>query len=308
MACYNAGRFIEDAIRSILEQTHWELELIIADDGSTDDSVQKINSFNDPRIRLISIPHSGAAKARNAAFRNSTAKYVLFMDADDLVSPTHLGSLLNAIESAEGCIGLSQWARFLLNPEDAIFPTRHTEQDLPGADWLELDWQSAKPMTQSGMLLIPRQLIVTHGLWDERLTLHDDFELFARLISRSRGIRFAKDAKLYYRSAVTGSLSGQRTRKAAESAFLSVKLGTDHLLSVKDTPRTRLICANMLKTFEYSFFPAHTDLIKMVRSRIDELGGSDLEPDGPPRFHQLRRVVGWKAARRIQNLRDKVVF
>jgi glycosyltransferase involved in cell wall biosynthesis len=300
MACYNADRFVAGALESIRRQTHSNFEVIVVDDGSTDNSAAIVGRFVGDKVRIVRQQNRGAACARNEAFRHSTGDYVLFMDADDIVAPTHLQSLLQRASETRGCIALSRWARFQSDPAEAQFPSRLTERDLPGPDWLELDWRAAQPMTQSGMLLLPRSLLEIHGGWDERLSLNDDFEFFARQISRCSGVRFAPDARLYYRSAVAGSLSGRKSRAAVESAYLSMELGTRHLLSIRDTSATRKICANLMKDFEYTYFPAHADLRAKARKRIAELGGSDLAPNGPPGFHRLRPWIGWKAARLAQ--------
>jgi hypothetical protein len=161
-------------------------------------------------------------------------------------------------------------------------------------------------MTQCGMFLIPRALLESAGGWDERLTLIDDFEFYARVIARSAGVRFAPGARLYYRSGLGGSLSGKKSRKAVESAFLSLMLGTRHLLDAEDSPRTRRACANVLQSFDYTYYPTHADLRARMRARVAELGGSDLAPDGPPGFQMMRRIVGWHAARRLQHLAERL--
>jgi hypothetical protein len=113
-------------------------------------------------------------------------------------------------------------------------------------------------------------------------------------------VRFAPEARLYYRSGIKGSLSGARSRNAVESAFQSLLLGTQHLLRAEDSPRTRRACANVLQQFEYENFPRHRLLRAKVRARIAELGGADIDPIGPPNFHRLRSVLGWRTARLIQ--------
>ena len=157
-------------------------------------------------------------------------------------------------------------------------------------------------MTQPGMFLVPRLLVMRVGGWDERLSLIDDFEFFARIIVHSGGVRFAPQARLYYRSGIEGSLSGRKSRDAVESAFLSISLGTQHLLDAEESRRTRRACANIFQSFDYEHYPHHADLRVKVRRRVTELGGSDLAPIGPPRFQQLRKLVGWRAARRLQQV------
>ena len=83
-------------------------------------------------------------------------------------------------------------------------------------------------------------------------------------------------------------------------------LGTQHLLAAEDSPRTRRACANVLQMFEYNYYPTHADLRSKARARVAELGGSDLPPDGPPGFQMLRHLIGWRYARRVQRLAERL--
>jgi hypothetical protein len=143
------------------------------------------------------------------------------------------------------------------------------------------------------------------GLWDERLSLINDFEFFARVLVHTEGVRFTPGARLYYRSGLDDSLSGQDSREHVESAFRSLMDGTQHLLDREDTPRTRRAAANMLQDFVYEYYPEHADLRAKMNRRIEALGGSDLEPSGPPGFEVLRPILGWKLARRTQRFAER---
>ncbi len=304
IACCNAQAFIAETLDSILAQTYQASEIIVVDDGSSDDSPSIVARYADRGVQLLRQKNHGASIARNRAFSASTGKFVIFVDADDLIGPDHLKSLYSRLRVEQRCVALSKWDRFFTNPTEARFPDRSTERDLQGIDWLMLDWEGGYPMTQSGMLLIPRALIEERGAWDESLSLIDDFEFFARIIVHSDGVRFAPDARLYYRSGRPGTLSGRKTRKAVESAFRSLTLGVSHVLAVENSPRTRGICANILQDFDYTHYPHHADLRSQIRARVAELGGATRAPDGPPGFHRLRQFTGWKIARRVQRFAE----
>jgi hypothetical protein len=152
------------------------------------------------------------------------------------------------------------------------------------------------------MFLIPRALLDHAGGWDESLSLIDDFEFFARVLCHASEVLFTPEATLYYRSGLQGSLSGQKSRRAVDSAFHSLLKGTAHLLERRSDPQARLSCANVLQDFIYTYYPDYPDLRALIQQRIGELGGSELEVSGGPRFHQLRRLVGWKAAKRLQHI------
>src|ERR1700759_5289416 len=80
--CYNAEKYVGEAIECALGQTHSDVEVIVVDDGSTDDSWKVIQSFRG-RITALTGPNRGACHARNRAFEHSIGEYIQFFDADD---------------------------------------------------------------------------------------------------------------------------------------------------------------------------------------------------------------------------------
>lgn len=308
MPCYNAEPYVAAALDSALAQTWQPLEIIAVNDGSTDKTGEILDSYRDCGVKVIEQENAGAAAARNRAYSASCGEYVLFLDADDLIGTNHLEALVAVLRGGTQHIAMSQWDRFKFLPTESGFPSRPSYRDLPGPKWLTIDWISGEPMTQSGMFLIPRSLIEEAGGWNETLSLSDDFEFFARIISRCEGLRFAKDACLFYRSGLTDNLSGRKYRAAAESACRSLLLGTAHLLAIEDSPHTRHACANILQSFEYAFYPDFSDLRSEVRNHIAGLGGGDLKPSGPPGFQTLRRLLGWRAARHLQHAAERLAI
>ncbi len=97
---YNASAFLRDCVNSILRGTYGSFELILVDDGSTDESGELCDSFaaQDCRVRVIHTENKGAADARNTALSIASGDYVAFIDADDAVAPDYLEVLINEIE------------------------------------------------------------------------------------------------------------------------------------------------------------------------------------------------------------------
>ncbi len=84
MPVYNASRYLRDCIDSILSQSFTDFELLIVDDGSTDDSVEIIRSYSDSRIRLIENKHDYIGSL-NLLLQEARGKYIARMDADDVI-------------------------------------------------------------------------------------------------------------------------------------------------------------------------------------------------------------------------------
>jgi glycosyltransferase involved in cell wall biosynthesis len=99
MAAYNASATIETAIQSVLSQTRPDFELIVVDDGSTDDTAEKVDRFcRDRRVRLFRQTNRGLPAARNAAIAVGRARYVTILDSDDLLMPTYLERIGRVLE------------------------------------------------------------------------------------------------------------------------------------------------------------------------------------------------------------------
>ena len=297
--CFNAERFVGAALESVLAQTYAPIEVIVVDDGSSDGSAAVLAAFCARGVTVIHQDNAGQCAAANRALAEARGAYIKFFDADDLLDPEMIARQVHAIDGRSDAIALGEWARFRSDPAEAVFSPLPMYRDAKPVDWLVSEWTGGAPMMQCAMFLIPRAIVQKTGGWDERLSLINDFEFFARVLCAAGELRFAPGARLYYRS-VPGSLSAQASPAAAASAALSLALGTDHLLAAEHSPRTRRAAANMLQTFDYTFYPAYAGWCRDLAARIAELGGSDLAPDGPPGFHKLRRWIGWRAARRVQ--------
>src|SRR5699024_6424946 len=92
---YNKELSITNTLQSVLNQTFTDFEVVIVNDGSTDNSVEKVEAFNDPRIRLIHQANAGVSAARNKGIEEANYDWISFLDADDLWMENHLSILKN---------------------------------------------------------------------------------------------------------------------------------------------------------------------------------------------------------------------
>ncbi len=118
---YNKEKSIERAILSVLNQTHKNFELIIVNDGSTDNSKKNANNIHDSRFKLIDQKNKGVSAARNRGVLAASTNYICFLDADDEWHPHFLKEILNLIK---------------INPNAGIFCTRYKTIDEKGKDFV----------------------------------------------------------------------------------------------------------------------------------------------------------------------------
>ena len=304
--CFNAEAFVGAALESVLAQTYSPIEIIVVDDGSTDGSASVLDQFRARGVTIITQANAGQCAAANQALSVANGAYIKFFDADDLLHPEIIDRQMRTLAGRTEPVALGEWARFCQAPEEAIFTPLPMYRNANPVEWLTSEFLTGEPMMQCAMFLIPRAVLDRTSGWDERLSLINDFEFFARVLTAASEIVYSPGAKMYYRSGLQDSLSRQTSRKAAESAVLSLQLGTGHMLRAEDSPLTRRAAANMLQTFEYTFYPRFPDLRRTLAARIADLDGSDLQPDGPPGFHKLRRWIGWRGARRAQRVAERL--
>ena len=111
--CYNAAPWIEETLHCVTNQSHSNLEVIVVDDGSTDETWAALQRFVDPRIRLFKQPNAGAATARNVGLQSARGTFIQFLDADDVMSPGKIAAQLLAAESlGPNWVFAARWGRF----------------------------------------------------------------------------------------------------------------------------------------------------------------------------------------------------
>jgi len=125
---YNYGRFVDQAIESCLAQTHADVETIVVDDGSTDDSLVTIKGYAD-RVTVIEQANAGQAMAMRRAFEAAHGEMVVFLDADDLLDPTTAARVAAAYQRIPD-LGRVQWRMRVIGPGG-----EQTTNTFPGLEW-----------------------------------------------------------------------------------------------------------------------------------------------------------------------------
>ncbi|MGZ3749773.1 MAG: glycosyltransferase [Mucilaginibacter sp.] len=121
MPAYNAGKYIREAITSVLEQTYRNFELLIVNDGSTDDTISVVLSISDPRIVLVNKEHEGIAAALNTGLRLSDTYYIARFDADDICMPDRLEKQFNFLEDHPDYVLVGSEADYILESGEFLF-------------------------------------------------------------------------------------------------------------------------------------------------------------------------------------------
>jgi glycosyltransferase involved in cell wall biosynthesis len=122
MPVYNASKYLAEAIESILNQTFTNFEFLIIDDGSSDRSAEIINSYSDPRIRLVTNEKNlGISETLNKGIELAQTELVARMDADDISYPERIEKQLEYFKNNPECALLSSWAREVTEDRTPIY-------------------------------------------------------------------------------------------------------------------------------------------------------------------------------------------
>lgn len=99
--CYNHGRFLEATVQSVLDSSYKDIEVIIVDDGSTDDSAERSKMLKErfTGVKYIFQKNAGPSAARNNGIRHARGNYILPLDADDLISPDYISKAVSVLEN-----------------------------------------------------------------------------------------------------------------------------------------------------------------------------------------------------------------
>lgn len=294
--CHNAAPWLEQTLRSALAQNWPETEIIVVDDGSTDESPAIARSFESRGVRLLTQSTRGAAAARNAGLAAARGDFIQFLDADDLIDPDKIARQMERLaQEPDGTAAMGAWGRFRSDPAEASFRPEPPWRDWDDpADFLRLLYRDHR-MMHPACWLLPREIVRRAGPWDESLSLNDDGEYFCRVALAASRLAFCPEAKVRYRSYVSGSLSRRDDPAACRSLLKSFELCSRHLLARSNTPETRQALANAFQRLEYELYPAARPLSRIARQRADELGGSRAQPMMGARSRMLARIVGWRA-------------
>jgi glycosyltransferase involved in cell wall biosynthesis len=174
---YNAGPYIAEAINSVVAQSFTDWELIIVDDGSTDDTVERVAPFlSDPRIILHCKANGGPSSARNAGINLAKADLIALLDADDYWLPTKLDKQI-AIMNKHTEVGVCGSGRTMISPNGEVL--RHIISD--GFHGRAFPRLLFAPIVDMTMALIRRSVFEKAGLFDESLLLSEDYEFWLRV-------------------------------------------------------------------------------------------------------------------------------
>ena len=304
MANYNSEAFLAGAIHSVLNQTKVALELILVDDGSSDNSVKIAEQIavTDPRLRIVSgTRFGGPAPVRNRGLEDAKGDWIAIVDSDDLIVPNRLERMLFAAEEANADILIDNLAIFQSDGPPNI--TTMFEGDLRErpARIMESEYIKANMMYGRGSKLgyakplIRRASLETNNIrYNESMRIGEDYDLIVRLLSAGARMMSIPDVMYFYRK------HGQSISHRLDAISLDALAHTANEALRQPNPHAEVTAAHVarLKSIQRAVV---FDKVMTALKQKDVLGAAKLVGTEPSVIPLLRMPVISRIQRRTGN-------
>lgn len=173
---YNAAEYLEKCVKSVISQTYKNLEIILIDDGSTDESgyICKKISDKDNRVKVIYQKNSGVSVARNNGIDNSTGEYITFIDADDYIESNYCEVLLNSL---------------IRNSADVSYSNDFCKKNMNNNEEFIWEREEYDPVYKTPQYVVwgalYKRKVIGNIRFDEDLYIGEDAYFFARIVKNS---------------------------------------------------------------------------------------------------------------------------
>ncbi len=218
ISVFNKEKYIADTLKSVLAQTFTDFEVVILNDGSTDNSEAEILKFNDPRIRYFSQENSGAGAARNFVIKEAKYDHIALLDADDLWLPFYLEEQNKLIVNFPN---ESVFATAIeIEKKGEIYPSQYSVVSLQENETRILDFFSASRINSiltSSSTIIHEKVFSKIGYYNPSIKSGQDTDLWIR-VGLEYPVVFLNKSCAVYKYAIA-SLSNSKLKVAQKATF-----------------------------------------------------------------------------------------
>lgn len=222
---YNSEQYIENCIKSVLEQTYKNLEIIIINDGSVDSSLQKCQSFKDSRIKIVNKKNEGLSVARNEGIKLAKGKYINFIDSDDIVEKDYIEYLYKLIKKYEVKMSICSYKVIKENGKVLNYGNKYNEELLNTKQAL------SKMLCEQGFNSSAWAKLYEKDLFKNieypKGKICEDLGTTYKLIMNCKFIAYGNEEKYYYYKRSNSIINSQFSLKRLDVINLSKQLAKD---------------------------------------------------------------------------------
>lgn len=225
--CFNAERWIAQAVQSALDQSHHDVEIIVVDDGSTDGSLDVIRSFGN-RIRWESGPNNGGNRTRNRLLELATGEWIQYLDADDYLLPEKIERQLEELQAADH-VDVA-YSPVIFRFEQSPRPAREELFVIPEPrdPWILLiQWM----LPQTSGPLWRRSALLDAGGWNENQKCCQEHELYFQLLKCGKRFQYCESVGAVYRQWSEGTVCRRNPLETFLTRMSVVKACEEFLIS-----------------------------------------------------------------------------
>lgn len=193
---YNKENSVGSTIQSVLEQSVSMIELVIVNDGSTDESANTVRQFDDPRIVFIEQPNAGVAAARNLGILTATSDLIAFLDADDEWQRDYVETILELVDSYPECAVYA--TSYVIKHDDAYVMPKIPFQGDEGVlhDYFSIARKGSPPLW-TGAVCAKKEALIFVGMFNAEIKAGEDLLCWAKL-AQAFDIAFFNEPKAVY--------------------------------------------------------------------------------------------------------------
>jgi glycosyltransferase involved in cell wall biosynthesis len=317
---YNAEQYIAATIQSVLNQTHQNIEIIVVNDGSTDQTLKMIDDISSDKVKVLSKKNGGASAAKQTGLEAARGNYIQYLDADDLLSEDKIASQIQLLQHRPNAISLCATVHFFDQTDPKSYPVVdewYAHENNSPVDFLKkiyggnLIGATYGGMIQPNAFLTPINVIKRAMPWNTSISPcpDEDGEYFCRAILAASEVIYAKNGINYYRKfKQQNSLSAVRNYIACKNMLESTLLKTKHLLLATNKPEAKLAMGNQLWNDAFSLYPRYKQLSAIAEKKAEELYPRlKINPFKNSFKMFLSQILGWKFVLKIDYYRFKLL-
>lgn len=232
---FNGERYITDTLDSILKQTYTNFELLVVNDGSTDNTLQIVERYAqiDSRIKIVNKTNGGVSSARNAALSLVRGKYYTFIDSDDIVTSDYLESLTSHAQETNADV-VSSTVR--IDPDPAQTAKQRISLD---GEWAVRELLYDGIIKNHSVAKLYRTARFKNIRFDETLAVGEDMEFVFRVLKKSKRIVVVDDMLYFYIQRPNSAMNACFSHKRADSYFAAIKIINTNGLSSDELKAAR---------------------------------------------------------------------
>jgi glycosyltransferase involved in cell wall biosynthesis len=301
--CYNAERWVGEAIQSALDQTYSPVEVIVVDDGSTDRSLEVLKAFGN-KIRWETGPNRGGNAARNRGLEMSHGEWLQYLDADDYLLPDKIARQMEFLAANPKTdivfspFTMEYWSAAGSRRELLPVPEPHDPWILLGRWFL--------PGTGSGIWR--KQAILDVGGWNEQQPCCQDYELYLRLLMAGKRFIYCPHGGYVYRQWSENTVCKRNKPEVRRHRMKIKQRAEEFLLSRNELTSDRLWAINMgrFELARSAWQHDHSEALRIVDLiRRSQPGFRPAGTVASPAYRLILRLLGFRMAETIADVRRR---